>query len=286
MCCCSLLNRPWYPNTGMLRVSAIRLQLLPPREVLRRVHRLSAVQCTITVHNFSTASSPSSASTTDPAAAASSSSFASSSSSVSSAERQRKEPLHIPPLQRGEYRSRCADSDRQAKIAAILRVDHAGEYGAARIYDGQLFVLRDPNTRKLVEEMRDAEREHLQNCEALIPQLRVRPTALLPFWNVAGFLLGAGSALLGPRAAMACTVAVEEVITEHYNDQLRTLHEIGVKTKEEEALKLMIKKNRDDEQEHHDIGRKHGAEQAPLYGALSTVIKAGCRVAIEVAKRV
>lgn len=135
------------------------------------------------------------------------------------------------------------------------------------------------------QEMREHEVVHLENLQRIMPERRVRPTAMLPVWHAAGFALGASTALLGEKAAMACTVAVEEVITDHYNSQLRVLHE-RADTKDEEALRQMIVKHRDEELEHRDIGLQHDAQNAPFYAALTSVIKAGCHAAIWLSKRV
>jgi len=129
--------------------------------------------------------------------------------------------------------------------------------------------------------MKQQEQEHLRDMEGLVTDRRVRPSALLPLWEAAGFALGAGTALLGKEAAMACTVAVEEVIGGHYNDQIRDLLERGY---DEQELLAVLKKNRDEELEHLETASDMGADQAPLYGPLTQVIKAGCRAAIEVAK--
>ncbi|CAG9136488.1 ubiquinone biosynthesis monooxygenase Coq7 [Plutella xylostella] len=165
----------------------------------------------------------------------------------------------------------------------IIRVDHAGELGADRIYAGQMAVLGGTAEGPLIQHMWDQEKHHRAKFEELIVKHRVRPTVFMPIWNVAGFVLGAGSALMGKEAAMACTVAVETVIVDHYNDQLRTLMEDP--TVDKEILET-ITKFRDEEQEHHDTGLNHGAEQAPFYKAMTEVIKAGCKVAIEISKRV
>ncbi len=194
-------------------------------------------------------------------------------------------------------------------IDRFLRVDHAGEFGADRIYAGQLAVLGPkgigplplPNllsqpsgktvsaeeTGALIEHMWEQEKEHLAAFNKLIPQHRARPSALLPIWNIAGFALGAGTALLGREAAMACTVAVESVITDHYNDQIRTLvtEKDNLSEEQLEILKV-ITKCRDEEQEHHDTGLEHDAELAPAYTVLSNVIKTGCKVAIWISERV
>jgi 3-demethoxyubiquinol 3-hydroxylase len=165
----------------------------------------------------------------------------------------------------------------------MLRVDHAGEYGAVRIYEGQMAVLgNDPETRAQLEEMKAHEEEHLEKMQELLPRYRVRPTILLPVWHVAGLALGAGTALMGKRAAMACTAAVEEVITDHYNDQIRELHS-DPKYADQQELRALLKKCRDEEEEHRQIALDNGAESAPFYTALSNAIKTGCRVAIRVA---
>ncbi|XP_076068028.1 ubiquinone biosynthesis protein COQ7, mitochondrial isoform X2 [Oratosquilla oratoria] len=169
-------------------------------------------------------------------------------------------------------------------IDKFIRVDHAGELGADRIYAGQMAVLGKTSTGPIIQHMWDQEKEHKAKFEELIPKYRVRPTAMLPIWNVAGFMLGAGSALLGKEGAMACTVAVESVITDHYNSQLRELISLG--EEENKELIEVIKKFRDEEMEHHDTGLANDAELAPAYNVLSNVIKAGCKVAIFVSERI
>ncbi|CAG9859555.1 unnamed protein product [Phyllotreta striolata] len=168
-----------------------------------------------------------------------------------------------------------------AVLDEIIRVDHAGELGADRIYAGQMAVLGATSKGPLIKHMWDQEKHHRATFEGLIRKHRVRPTVMTPIWNVAGFMLGAGTALMGEKAAMACTVAVETVIVEHYNDQLRTLLEDPDCNKE---LMDTIVKFRDEEQEHHDTGIDYGAEEAPFYNALSNVIKAGCKAAISISK--
>lgn len=133
-----------------------------------------------------------------------------------------------------------------------------------------------------IQHMWDQEKRHRAKFEELIRKYRVRPTILTPLWNIFGFALGAGTALMGKKAAMACTVAVETVIVEHYNDQLRTLMENSDNV-DKEILET-IKKFRDEEQEHHDTGIDHGAEQTPFYQALTNVIKCGCKTAISISK--
>jgi ubiquinone biosynthesis monooxygenase Coq7 len=170
------------------------------------------------------------------------------------------------------------------EIAAMIRVDHAGEYGAVRIYQGQLAVFAaDKSKAKTVaaiEHMAKQEEEHLKAFDALVNQRRVRPTALEPVWRVAGFALGAASALMGEKAAMACTAAVEEVIDRHYADQVARLGE------RDPQLKETVEKFRADEIAHRDTALAHGAEQAPAYGLISGAIKAGCRVAIALSTRI
>merc|ERR1711915_1093394 len=165
-----------------------------------------------------------------------------------------------------------------------MGVNHAGEYGADRIYAGQLAVLKNTSVGPTIQHMWDQEKEHLATFNKLIPKHRARPTALLPIWNVAGYALGAGTALLGKEAAMACTVAVESVITDHYNSQLRELISLG--EEEHKELIEVIKKFRDDEMEHHDTGLEHDAELAPAYNVLSNVIKAGCKAAVFISERI
>ncbi|GBP51765.1 5-demethoxyubiquinone hydroxylase, mitochondrial [Eumeta japonica] len=183
------------------------------------------------------------------------------------------------------YHSKIITSfcSQSAKLDSIIRVDHAGELGADRIYAGQMAVLGRTAEGPLIEHMWEQEKRHREKFEELINKYRVRPTVLTPIWNIAGFALGAGTALMGKEAAMACTVAVETVIVDHYNDQLRTLMEDPNVDKE---ILETITKFRDEEQEHHDTGIDHGAEQAPFYKALTQVIKTGCKLAIELSKKI
>lgn len=172
------------------------------------------------------------------------------------------------------------DLTERQMIERIIRVDHAGEYGARRIYEGQLAVLGRGVHGPTIEHMKAQEQVHLDTFSRLIGERRVRPTALLPFWHVAGFALGAATALLGPRAAMACTVAVEEAIDKHYAAQAAALPE------HEAPLRDTIERFRAEELEHRDIGLANEAELAPAYRLLSAAIKAGCKVAIKVSERV
>lgn len=172
---------------------------------------------------------------------------------------------------------------RDGDIDSMIRVNHAGEYGAKRIYAGQLAVLgKDPELRKLIEHMAEQEQEHLDYFEKQIVSRRIRPTALQPLWHVAGFALGALTARMGAKAAMACTVAVEDVISEHYGQQLEALRH----RPQEKKLMEAIAKFKAEEEEHGHIGLENDAENAPAYRLLSKVIKGGSRLAIEVAKRI
>ena len=166
-------------------------------------------------------------------------------------------------------------------LEEIIRVDHAGEYGATRIYDGQIAVFgKNSKIGKTIQHMADQEQEHIQKFEELIVKNRVRPTALIPVWNVAGYALGVSTALLGEKAAMACTVAVETVIGNHYGEQLSLLED------DQKELRKTIKKFKADELEHHDIGIAHDAEKTPGYKVLSKVIELGCKTAIEISKKI
>ncbi len=165
------------------------------------------------------------------------------------------------------------------RVAAMIRVDHAGEYGATRIYDGQLAVLRRGPARAAVTDMARQEARHLAAFEALVRERRVRPTLLQPLWRVAGFALGAATALLGERAAMACTVAVEEVIDAHYQAQADLLAD------QDPALAETIREFRDDELRHREVALDHGAAETIGYELLGAAIKAGSRLAIWMSTR-
>ena len=165
-------------------------------------------------------------------------------------------------------------------IARMIRVDHAGEYGARRIYDGQLAVLGRSPAAPAIREMAEAEQAHLDAFDTLLADRRVRPTALAPVWHVAGFALGAASALLGERAAMACTVAVEEVIEAHYEGQAGRLGD------DEAALRRTLEEFGADEARHRATGLAHGAERAPGYEPLAAAVKRGTRLAIWLSERI
>lgn len=169
-----------------------------------------------------------------------------------------------------------------ADTEAMIRVDHAGEFGAVRIYAGQLAVLQRRrsarNATAAVRKMAEQEQRHLERFEALINARKVRPTALEPLWHAAGFALGAGTALMGEHAAMACTAAVEEVIDQHYGAQLARL-------RHDDELAGTIAEFRADEIAHRQEALERGAEQAHGYAALSAAIRAGCRLAIALSER-
>ena len=168
-------------------------------------------------------------------------------------------------------------------IHRMIRVDQAGEFGATRIYAGQLAVMGDraPHSGEIAAMARQ-EDEHHAAFNALIAERGVRPTALHPFWNVAGYALGAATALIGPKAAMACTAAVETEIDDHYSKQLDALKDAD----EEPELQGMIEKFREEEREHHDAAIAAGAEEAPAYPLLSAAIRLGCRTAIRLSERI
>ncbi|HEV2300304.1 MAG TPA: demethoxyubiquinone hydroxylase family protein [Stellaceae bacterium] len=171
------------------------------------------------------------------------------------------------------------DRAQNAEIARMLRVDHAGEYGATRIYEGQLAILERRPAARPLREMAEAEKRHLAEFEAILAERRVRPTLLQPVWSLAGWALGAATALLGERAAMAATVAVEEVIDEHYRAQAERLGG------EEPQLREKILAFRKDELAHRDTALAAGAAEAPAYDLLCAAIKAGSRLAIWLSTR-
>jgi ubiquinone biosynthesis monooxygenase Coq7 len=172
------------------------------------------------------------------------------------------------------------DLTRDQLLERMVRVDQAGEYGAVRIYAGQLAVLGHTPAGRPIRAMAAQERRHLDRFDDLVADRRVRPTALQPLWHVAGYALGAATALLGPRAAMACTVAVEEVIDEHYASQAAQLGD------DEAELRETIERFRAEELEHRDTALDHEAERAPAYRALSGGIKAASRFAIWLSERI
>jgi len=171
------------------------------------------------------------------------------------------------------------DPTKEQLVESIIRVDHAGEYGATRIYAGQLAVLGRSKSARAIREMAAQEEEHLAHFERLVAERRVRPTLLSPIWHVAGFALGAATALMGERAAMACTEAVEEVIDAHYARQAEALGE------DEAELRDSILRYRDDEIAHRDLARAGGAAEAPGHEILTEAVKAGSRLAIWLSTR-
>jgi len=167
-------------------------------------------------------------------------------------------------------------------IAAMIRVDHAGEFGALRIYEGQLAVLGKAASSgaTAIRQMARQEQTHFDAFDRMVQDRNVRPTALEPVWRVAGFALGAAPALMGEKAAMACTVAVEDVIDEHYRNQIDRLG------KTDPELKTAITRFREDECAHRDEAMAHGAAQAPAYPLLSAAIRLSCRIAIGLSERI
>ena len=172
------------------------------------------------------------------------------------------------------------DSGARAPVERFIRVDHAGEYGAVRIYAGQLAVLGRGGGGEIVRRMAEQERRHLATFEKLMAERRVRPTLLAPIWHVAGFALGAGSALLGEKGAMAATAAVEDVIDDHYARQAEALGD------DEAVLRDAIEEARADEIEHRNIAIEHGAAEAPAQALLGGLIRRGTRLAIWLSERV
>jgi ubiquinone biosynthesis monooxygenase Coq7 len=177
------------------------------------------------------------------------------------------------------------DPDARGAVERIIRVDQAGEFGAVRIYEGQLAALRwtgrlNGAAGRKIAHMARAEREHRRTFDRLMTERRVRPTALSPLWSAAGFALGAATALMGEKAAMACTVAVEETIDEHYARQA------GILGDDEAELRATIEKFRADEIAHKDEALAAGAEQTPGYRPLTAAIKAGSRLAIWLSSRI
>ena len=171
--------------------------------------------------------------------------------------------------------------DRRPDVASMLRVDQAGEYGATRIYAGQLAVLGDRHkSSALIAGMAAQEQEHLRHFDDLLAARGIRPTILQPFWAVAGHALGAATALISPAAAMACTAAIEDEIDAHYSEQLAELGE------SDKPLSASIEKFQADERAHRDAAIEAGAESSIGYPVLYAAIRMGCRAAIELSKRI
>ena len=171
--------------------------------------------------------------------------------------------------------------------SAMIRVDQAGEYGATRIYAGQLAVMGDraPHSGE-IRAMAEQEHGHLRAFDTLVAERGVRPTALQPLWSVAGYALGAATALIGPEAAMACTAAVEEEIDRHYTRQLDRLEQCKGTQDDDPELAGMIERFRVDERAHRDLAIAAGAERAPAFPLLSAAIRLGCRAAIRLSERI
>ena len=169
-------------------------------------------------------------------------------------------------------------------LEGIIRVDHAGERGAMKIYEGQLLALntflKDEDLKKTIEKMKNQEKEHLDFFNNEIKKRKIKPTKLLPLWDLMGVGLGFGTAILGKKAAMVCTASVEEVIDNHYQKQINQLNS------DEKDLKEKIKKFRDDELHHKDIAYESGASKDGLYLILDKIIKTGSKVAINISERI
>jgi len=169
-------------------------------------------------------------------------------------------------------------------LEEIIRVDHAGERGAIKIYEGQLLALKtikqDETLKDKIEEMREQEKEHLEYFEKEIQKRKIKPTYLLPLWDVMSVALGFGSTLLGKRATLLCTASVEEVIEEHYQDQLKKLGN------DEKDLKKKIEKFKKDEINHKNIAYESGAINTGLYSIMDKVIKTGSRIAITISEKI
>ena len=170
------------------------------------------------------------------------------------------------------------------KIEEFIRVDHAGERGAVKIYEGQLLALntlvKDEKLKKTIEEMKVHEKEHCEFFEKEIKKRKIKPTKLLPLWDLLGVTLGFGSTLLGKKAAMLCTASVEEVIDKHYQNQIDQLD------KSEKELKNKIIKFRKDELHHKDIAYEKGATKKGCYSILDKVIKTGSKIAINISEKI
>tara|TARA_A100001035_G_scaffold225012_1_gene185777 strand:+ start:50 stop:580 length:531 start_codon:yes stop_codon:yes gene_type:complete len=172
----------------------------------------------------------------------------------------------------------------KANIEEFIRVDHAGERGAVKIYEGQLLALntfiKDESLKKTIEEMKIHEKEHCDFFENEIEKRKIKPTKFLPLWDLLGVSLGFGSTLLGKKAAMLCTASVEEVIDEHYQNQINQLGS------DEKKLKNKITKFREDELHHKDIAYEKGATKKGFYSIMDKIIKTGSKLAINISEKV
>ena len=169
-------------------------------------------------------------------------------------------------------------------LEEIIRVDHAGERGAIKIYEGQLLALKtikqDEKLKNIIEEMKDHEQEHLEYFEKEIQKRKMKPTYFLPLWDIMGVSLGFGTALLGKKAAMLCTASVEEVIEDHYQNQIEKIGD------DEKDLKNKIKKFKSDEVNHKNIAYNTGASKTGIYSLLDKVIRTGSRIAITISEKI
>ena len=170
------------------------------------------------------------------------------------------------------------------KVEEFIRVDHAGERGAIKIYEGQLLALntfvKNEELKKIIEEMKKHEKEHCDYFESEIKKRNIKPTKFLPLWDLLGVGLGFGSTLIGKKAAMLCTASVEEVIDEHYQNQINQLKN------DEKELKSKIIKFRDDELHHKDIAYEEGATKEGFYSIMDKIIKTGSKIAISISEKI
>ena len=170
------------------------------------------------------------------------------------------------------------------KIEEFIRVDHAGERGAIKIYEGQLLALnlfiKDNKLKEMIEEMKDHEKEHLEFFDNEIKKRKIKPTKLLPLWDLLGVGLGFGSAIMGKKATMMCTASVEEVIDGHYQNQINQIQS------DEKYLKEKIKKFRQDELDHKDIAYENGANKDGVYYFFDKIIKTGSKIAISLSEKI
>ena len=171
-------------------------------------------------------------------------------------------------------------SANKKQVESMIRVNYAGEYAAKMIYTAQEKFTKDPHTKAKIIEMKEQELEHLDYFEQELKNRNIRPSLLMPAWHVVSYALGSVSAILGKKSAMACTIAVEEVITEHYQQQLNSLGE------DEAELKKKIQKFKDDEDEHRETAIEHDGKSAPFYRIFSNIVKFGSKSAIEIAKKI
>jgi 3-demethoxyubiquinol 3-hydroxylase len=171
------------------------------------------------------------------------------------------------------------DLSEKDEVKQMIRVNHAGEFGAIRIYQGQLAIMRSSPEKNLVKEMLKGEQVHFDEFNTMIKSRKIRPTALMPIWNIAGFALGAATALMGKKAAFACTIAVESVIEKHYAEQKDRL------SLDEKELAQTISKFRDEELEHHDTSIKNGGKETIAFPYIDKLVQKGSKLAIWLSNR-